>query len=178
MGTDKRFLNYGGEAWLDRAIGILKATLQTDQVVFVSGETEGYNCIPDLVKDQGPLMGFYSVQVTLNHFTDSKSWFLVLPVDMPKMSSMLLQKLLPAVEDCEKHYEVIAFENQEMPLVISNQKSLRDKVKQIVQGEKSLRSFRRLLELCKVKRVAPLDLEFFANFNSPPDLEALHEPKS
>lgn len=173
MGRDKRFLFYENKSWLDHAIGVLQQTLGDDVTVFVSGEVNGYACIPDLEKDKGPLMGLYSVLHTLKYSDGRESWFLLLPVDMPKLSHDSLELLLPNARDWSEGIEIISFENQEMPLLIRNHFNVLEKVNSILDSTMSKRSFRNLINACKIKTVKKNSVYEFINFNSPGELESL-----
>ena len=85
MGQDKALMLYKGRTLLDHAIALLEAAGCTN--VLISRNAPGY--MSDLIADAGPLAG---VHTALNAI-GSNCELLVLPVDMPRMSAGLLQRL-------------------------------------------------------------------------------------
>ena len=88
MGQNKALLDYHGKLLLDHMIGLLEQAGISD--IFVSGNFEGYRCIPDRVPHEGPAYAMYDVLQGLGHYDG----VLFVPVDMPFLSSGILQYLI------------------------------------------------------------------------------------
>lgn len=88
MGQSKAMLEYKGAPLLDHMIGILNKTEIAK--IYVSGEFEGYNCIVDEVKYEGPARAICTVLAKLKSFDG----VLFIPVDMPDLTPDILNYLL------------------------------------------------------------------------------------
>ena len=88
MGQNKALLDYNGSPLLDHMIGLLEQARLTD--IYVSGDLEGYACIPDSAPDQGPAQAIVGV---LKHL-DNYDGVLFVPVDMPRLTPEILSALL------------------------------------------------------------------------------------
>lgn len=90
MGTNKAFLEAGGQTLLARALGTLR--LVCDRVAIV-GDAETYSrfgpCVADIFSGCGPLGGIHSALVS-----SSDTLNIVLAVDMPFVSADLLRFVL------------------------------------------------------------------------------------
>lgn len=88
MGEDKALLNYNGRSLLDHMIGILNKTGLRN--IYVSGNFEGYSCIPDSAPHEGPAQAISDVLVELKDYDG----VLFVPIDMPLLRIDLLHLLL------------------------------------------------------------------------------------
>ncbi|WP_102795123.1 molybdenum cofactor guanylyltransferase [Bowmanella denitrificans] len=86
MGQDKAMMELGGQTLLARATMLLEHT-GCDEVL-VSRNQPGY--VQDLVCEAGPLGGIYTVLQQI----PSRGGLLIVPVDMPALSTGLLQALV------------------------------------------------------------------------------------
>lgn len=99
MAQDKALLNYREKPLLDHMIGILERLDLAK--IYVSGELEGYNCLPDVAPYSGPAHAMQDILKTL----ESCEGVLFLPVDMPYLTPDVLNILLahPQGAFFEKH---------------------------------------------------------------------------
>ncbi|RUL66508.1 molybdenum cofactor guanylyltransferase [Dyella dinghuensis] len=89
MGRDKAMLPWQGRPLIERQIAVLReAGVET---VHVSGERADYRGVADPVAHAGPLGGIAGIAAMCD---DGE--LLVIPVDMPRLHSTLLQRLLVA----------------------------------------------------------------------------------
>lgn len=88
MGQDKALLDYNGQLLLDHMIGLLKQAGLHD--IYVSGDFEGYRCIPDHAPHEGPAFAIYDVLKALEAYDG----ILFVPVDMPLLHTRALRILL------------------------------------------------------------------------------------
>ena len=97
MGTNKAFLDFGGQTLLDRALGVLGAAC--GNVTIVGDPTTFADFAPvvsDVFPGCGPLGGIHSALAS-----SSAELNLMLAVDMPFVSRDLLEFLLRAAEDAD-----------------------------------------------------------------------------
>lgn len=97
MGTDKGLLELKGKPFVSHVYDAMQAIVG-DNIVVVSSNADydalGYTRIEDLIADKGPVGGLYTA------LKQSKTKFnLVLSVDVPLVSSELLQWLVDNHED-------------------------------------------------------------------------------
>ncbi|MNX22671.1 putative molybdenum cofactor guanylyltransferase [compost metagenome] len=97
MGTDKGLLPFKGKPFISHVYEALKSVIG-DNIVVVSSNADydalGYTRIEDLIADKGPVGGLYTA------LKQSKTKFnLVLSVDVPLVSTDLLQWLVDKHED-------------------------------------------------------------------------------
>ncbi len=88
MGQDKALLDYNGRPLLDHMIDLLEQSGLTD--LYVSGDFEGYRCIPDKAPHEGPAHAMGDVLTALNGYDG----VLFVPVDMPLLSAEMLRLLI------------------------------------------------------------------------------------
>ena len=88
MGQDKALLDYNGKPLLDHMIGLLEKSGLTD--IYVSGDFEGYRCIPDSAPHEGPAYAMHDVLTALDGYDGA----LFVPVDMPLLSAEILRLLI------------------------------------------------------------------------------------
>lgn len=90
MGQDKATLPYKDKRLADVVADVVwQAGIAK---IYVSGELEGYDSLPDLLAERGPVGGICSSAVRLYK---THTHVLFIPVDMPYVSAELLQSLLP-----------------------------------------------------------------------------------
>ena len=88
MGENKALLDYRGKPLIEHITGILKCSgLET---VIISGDIEGYDCVPDDAPFGGPAK---AIETVIRRFPDYKG-FLFVPVDMPLLEPEMLQILM------------------------------------------------------------------------------------
>ncbi|GJL85393.1 MAG: molybdenum cofactor guanylyltransferase [Micavibrio sp.] len=88
MGQDKALLDYNGRPLLDHMIDLLQKMGVAD--IYVSGNYEGYHCIPDSEPCNGPAEAIQGVMKELNGHDGA----LFVPVDMPFLTQDVLHILL------------------------------------------------------------------------------------
>jgi molybdopterin-guanine dinucleotide biosynthesis protein A len=88
MGKNKAFLEYKGMPLLDYMIRILEAAGLQD--IYVSGDIEGYRCIPDSRPYNGPAHAICDVMKSLQEYDGA----LFVPIDMPFLTPDMLCVLL------------------------------------------------------------------------------------
>lgn len=168
MGSDKRFLLMRGKTWLANAVDLLQSLQVSDQPVLVSGDVEGFRCVPDLEPGQGPLMGLYSVMKFLWNEDPRERWLLAIPVDMPYLSRSALDPLVVAARTVDG--SVMAFAEHELPIILLVNPRTIEQVGQILEGEPRWRSFRQLHQVVKTHWLneveAGVGKEEFSNINS------------
>ncbi len=118
MGTNKAMLSLQGDTMLTRTRRALQA-LDLDSC-WISGDYPDHPCIPDQFSELGPIGGIYSCARQLQGQCD---YLLVLPVDMPYISSRELRPLLSLASDnvAGAYYEHATF-----PVLIKIDHSLMD----------------------------------------------------
>ncbi len=88
MGQDKALLDYNGRPLLDHMTGLLRSAGLAD--IYVSGDFEGYRCIPDTEPYSGPSGAIRDVLAALKSYDG----ILFVPVDMPFLTPEVLEGLL------------------------------------------------------------------------------------
>ncbi|MCC7406120.1 MAG: molybdenum cofactor guanylyltransferase [Bdellovibrionales bacterium] len=167
MGQDKPELAWRGETLLKHQFNTLCEIVDSD-AVFVSGKRPGFQYVPDLEGEKGPLEGVRSVLLNLvKRFSDFYAF--VVPVDMPFLSSWDLNALKNEAGDAD----VCIFEGTNLPVYISNPVKVMSMIGQMNDGgEASGFSFKALYKRLKVKRIPKLPKTELLNLNTP---EELHE---
>lgn len=145
MGKNKALLDYKGMRLADHMIQILKKTGLQD--VYVSGDLEGYRCVPDSLPHSGPAQAICDVMATLKEYDGA----LFVPVDMPFLTPEVLRILLGQLRGAH-------FEGRPLPAFIAQPVS-----------RQSVASVRQLLQAWEIKTLAlPEKFEsFMANVNTP-----------
>lgn len=105
MGQNKVFLDFQGRPLLDHMIALLR---QITGDVYVSGDYEGYDCIPDSKPFAGPAAAIRDVLNRLNDYDN----VLFVPVDMPFLTPELLLPLL-------QHETGARYEGWPLPLCLA-----------------------------------------------------------
>jgi molybdopterin-guanine dinucleotide biosynthesis protein A len=131
MGTDKAMLDYHGQTLLQHQVNILASL--SSQVV-VSGDYADFDCVPDSGDRCGPLGGLHAV---CRRFPGRA--MLVIPVDMPQLTPVLLQRLL-------QNRAVCHFEAQPLPAFFPESCRIQDALTEIFNQCERGFSLRRLHE--------------------------------
>lgn len=163
MGRDKVDLVYRGRSLLEHMVRLMHAA-GIDRVV-VSGERPGFDSVPDRAIDQGPLAGISAVA---ERFPGSV--LLVVPIDMPLLTTGRVLQLLDAAPATAVH-----FDGHTLPLRIASTTDLRTLLRRWLNDASAPRA---LHKLCKEIGAEQLPVEAeaqaeFANANSPVEWEAI-----
>ncbi|MDH5723479.1 MAG: molybdenum cofactor guanylyltransferase [Alphaproteobacteria bacterium] len=145
MGRDKARLDYHGRPMIDHMIGVLQSTGLDD--IYVSGNYEGYRCIPDVELNEGPARAICNVLQKLIGYDG----ILFVPVDMPLLNMKALDLL---IQQREGGY----FKDFPLPAFVTGQ-----------SPEKRVRSIKEFLSLVGIKPLTlPADLvACMKNINTP-----------
>jgi len=166
MGTDKAGLILKNKTLLARAVELLE---ESDLArVFVSGDYEGFNSIPDLHKQAGPLGGLHACANKLSHDYDA---LFVMPVDMPLLTRNECKYLL---EEYKKQPQGVYFQASTFPFIIHLNEELQKYLAEVLTTSKNKqRSLYRLFKQVKLQPIeAPkTDLAHFQNSNTPQEWE-------
>lgn len=165
MGQDKAELAWRGETLLKNQINTLCEIVDSD-AVFVSGKRPGFQYVPDLEGEKGPLEGVRSVLMSLvKRFSDFHAF--VVPVDMPFLSSWDLGVLKNEVRDAD----VCIFDGTNLPAYISNPAKVMSVIEQMNDGGQSSNfSFKALYKRLKVTRIPRSLSTELLNLNTPEEL--------
>ena len=113
MGTDKGFISLNGVLFTEHIINAMKPLVNTIIIVSDSSKYDrfGYQRIPDLIENSGPLAGLYTG--LSNSATELN---LVLSCDIPLINRDILELL---VKNNEEEFQVIQLESKQktMPLI-------------------------------------------------------------
>ncbi len=109
MGVDKASLPYKNLRLVDYIANVLREAEIKN--IFVSGEIEGYQSIPDLHQNKGPVSGICAsiMECYIKHFDRA----VLVPVDIPLLSAEIIEILINN-SDAEASY----FENHPLPLCL------------------------------------------------------------
>ena len=131
MGTDKGFLEWKGQSFLANIIAALTPVVGNNIVLISSDERYdafGVTRISDIVTNKGPLGGIYTA---LKHTTTKRN--LILSVDVPMISSELLQWLVDAHSDAYQMTQV-QVNDKPSPLVAVYDRSVRILLPEFLAG--------------------------------------------
>lgn len=118
MEKDKALLMLNGLRLVDHIAKVL--TSSGIKKIITSGIIEGYENVPDLVKNKGPVGGICSsiIHCQKNHFTKA----IIIPVDMPLISSEVIHFMIESSSDSEFTH----FKEKPLPLVVKISESVAD----------------------------------------------------
>ena len=154
MGSDKAALRRNQQTMKDFSRALLSA-LGLD--VVVAGGASG---IPDLIPGAGPLAAIYSVLHTIK-----PSALLVLPVDMPLLTTTVLGVLL---EEGEKAGVPLCYDDCYLPLYLPVTQALRDYLDKVfMEGCDQPRSLKRMLTALNGRQLPIVDANALLNANTP-----------
>ncbi len=167
MGVNKALLKYKAKSFLEIQINKLRLILGFENV-FVSGEGRGFPCIPDIVKNRGPVEGIRTCLEILAKF--EKLFFI--PVDLPLIRQETLSLLLNVASLSTADITAFQFENKELPLILRNSAELRDflnrrHLEDLSEAKSYTSSIRHLLENVSVykQKLSDFQEEEFFNMN-------------
>jgi molybdopterin-guanine dinucleotide biosynthesis protein A len=169
MGTDKAKLEIDHRRLVDVMLERLSDVVG-DERVLVSGCRSDLRCVPDERPGLGPLEGVRSVISRLRSIGDLPREVLIVPVDMPLLTSAhLAQLLLGAIDTIDA--DAVFFDSFELPLLLRlNGKTLAE-LERLCQSDipARARSFRSLLNALDVSRVKvdAMAAGFLLNANTP-----------
>jgi len=171
MGCDKAWLPVGGQPLLARQIELARELGPAEIFISGRGDTDygSFGCpvLGDRFPDAGPLAG---IERALHE--TSAALVLVLAVDMPQMTSRLLQRMLA---ECAADSGVVPRVGQHIePLAAVYPKAAQPIAADLLgRGLQAVRTF---AEKCKQSRMVAFrdmeagELRCFANWNAPDDL--------
>jgi len=174
MGQDKRFLLFQGQTLVERSLSLLK-NIGSDQVL-ISGDLAGYESIPDLLPECGPLGGLHAVvhHIELQSGLDKegRDYLLVIPVDMPYLDEQCLKTLLAGIGETDACY----YTGEVFPCVFRLSSRLRSYLDSLFSQSRELggnRSMKALLQHFSSESLAPdgFSDKVFVNLNKPEDLD-------
>ncbi len=161
MGRDKALLKLAGETLLARTIRLGKA-LGARQVL-VSRNQPGF--IQDQIKDAGPMAG---ISAALS-YCDSR-WLLVLPVDMPLLSTEALEPLLTETLGAQQAGFIAGFP---LPVLLENTPALKQALDRTLTSVTVSRSLQRQWQQLGLPQL-PLPVPpAFQNCNDPASFAAI-----
>ena len=163
MGRDKALLPWQGRTLLEHMRGLLKQAGARE--VWVSGNYPSFGGVPDRVARCGPLGGLYSVVMQM---PDGPAW--VVPVDTPRLSPALLQRLRLAEETA-----CAVFADEPLPMRLQIDDHCRRVLQAFINDPMARRSLRALQERLGVTRLplAPEDQALLLNCNTPSEWESI-----
>lgn len=88
MGKNKALLDYQGKPLVEHMMEIIKRAGIRE--IFISGDVDGYDCLPDPAPFTGPAEAIKSIIQRLSSYAG----FLFVPVDMPLLKPEMLHLLL------------------------------------------------------------------------------------
>jgi molybdenum cofactor guanylyltransferase len=166
MGTDKAFLEIGGEPLLARQLRCLREAGSAELLISgrpcVDYSSFGANVIYDRESDAGPLAGLAVILEAAHH-----SLVLSLAVDMPAMTSAMLRKIIASTRETLGCVPVD--EDGLQPLAAAYPKAVLPLVRrQLREGKLSMQAFaQEALEQCLVRllHLSPSEQSCFVNWN-------------
>lgn len=154
MGSDKATLRRNHQT-METFSRTLLASL--DLEVVVAGGAAG---IPDLIPRAGPLAAIYSVLQSVQPFA-----LLVLPVDMPLLTTSVLRVLL---EEGEEAGVPVCYDDCYLPLYLPVTQALRDYLDKVfTEGCDQPRSLKRMLAAMNGRQLPITDTNALLNANTP-----------
>mgnify|MGYP001003596910 CR=1 FL=1 len=110
MGKDKASLMFNNLRLVDHIAEILISS--GFKKIITSGIIKGYESVPDLVKNKGPVGGICSSIIHCQK--NSLTKLVIIPVDMPLISSEVVNFMIESSDDSEFTH----FEEKPLPLVV------------------------------------------------------------
>lgn len=166
MGTDKALLPWGDGTLLTHMHAVLRTAGARE--VIVSGDRPGFDSVPDTQPDTGPMGALAQLAPRLR----DGAW-IVVPVDMPLLSSGLLQALMRTDADCA------CVEAHALPMALRLDAGVRATLQEIgsLTGRAcSLRALQQRLHTVHLPS-SPWK-QVLRNCNTPEDWVALQHPMS
>ncbi len=159
MGCDKAMLSIDGHSLLQHQVDLLRPLCTK---VLVSGNYQGFECVPDAVPRCGPLGGIYSVAT---HCPDSA--LLVISVDMLHITIVQLERLMQCSSACH-------FADQPLPAFFPNSMKVVTAIQQLFAMPEPDYSLRRLHQNLSSVSINEVSFEPL-NINSPADWHAFKQ---
>ena len=140
MGTDKALLPYQGAPFIANVIAALRPLVTESVIVSDHVAHDGFNCtrIPDLIYDQGPLVGIYTALIHIK-----TPYALVVSCDAPKINTSALNFLVS--EDLHAAVRQLTDGDNISPLLA------------LYHRDKCLIAFKRLIEKGERRLIIALD---------------------
>ena len=165
MGTDKGLLELNHKPFISY---ILEAMIPlVSEILIVSNQSEydafGYDRVPDIIADSGPLAGIYS------GLMNSKTEYnLILSCDIPLIRTEVLQQLL---HHADEDHDIIQIESRgkTMPLIALYKSSCIQTFRDLLDRNEYRLGY--ALEQCKVKNVKIKGKDDFTTTNINTDQE-------
>ena len=178
MGHDKSRLVLDGQTLLERAVTMLQDA--GAELVLIGGGGRGSNHVPDLLPHCGPPGGLYSLlDYIRQHYGLDSSPLLLVPVDMPLLTTSTLQRLLAASVNAPCCH----FEDEVFPCVIKATPDLYTHLRDLFNDGTELGGSRSMTGVfsylnAKVVPVDGISPEEFGNTNTPEDWQRVLHTKS
>ena len=170
MGTDKAFLHWEGQRFIER---ILQVVAGLTQEIIVIANTKEYASLevpvyPDLMEDCGPVGGIYTAMAMVK-----TPYLLVLSCDIPLLNVAVLEYLLEQSISCDAN--ILTTGERWQPLTAIYNRVTMPIFKKALETKKlKLRSLLPAMELNTI--ACPKDLiSCLNNINTPNDLRKLRD---
>jgi molybdopterin-guanine dinucleotide biosynthesis protein A len=171
MGADKALLTHEGLNMLERATILLHDT-GCHEVILSGFARTGFTgkLIQDYAADSGPVSGILSVLRQLLPLYPEGSRCLFIPVDMPRLSSKLLKRLIAHLVDADGAH----FLNYPLPICFRLTEALHaflDRSQGLLDSHQKSPSIRTLISTLSITYLTPTieNIEQFINVNTPED---------
>lgn len=161
MGRDKALLELAGETLLDRTVRLGEAL--GARLVLVSRNQPGF--IQDQIENAGPMAG---ISAALPH-CDAR-WLLVLPVDMPLLSTEALKPLLAETLCAQQAGFIAGFP---LPVLLENTPALKRALDRTLTSVTCSRSLQRLWQQLGLRQLSLPISPAFQNCNDPASFAAI-----
>jgi len=162
MGTDKGLMVLDGMLFIEHIIKAMQPMV--GKIIIVSNNSNynnlGLKCVPDLIKNSGPLAGLYT-----GLYHSKTDYNMVLSCDIPTVNADVLQLL---INNIENNYQVIQVksQNKTMPLIALYKRECIDTCKTLLNlGEKRLRQLMSHLQT-KTITIDPVLDQYVQNINT------------
>lgn len=162
MGTDKGLMVLDGMLFIEHIIKAMQPMV--GKIIIVSNNSNyanlGLKCVPDLIKNSGPLAGLYT-----GLYHSKTDYNMVLSCDIPTVNADVLQLL---INNIENNYQVIQVksQNKTMPLIALYKRECMDTCKTLLNlGEKRLRQLMSHLQT-KTITIDPVLDQYVQNINT------------
>ncbi|MCK5819534.1 MAG: NTP transferase domain-containing protein [Psychromonas sp.] len=161
MGKDKATLKLEANTLLEQAIYMLEAC-SLDKV-FVSGDYEAFNSIPDRQKSLGPIGGLDACVAKLFGEFDA---LCIIPVDMPFLTA---NECLILIKKYEQYPIGVYYSQSTFPMILPLNRLLKNYLTEVLTSPHNKdRSLYRLLKTLKLKKIKRLEKNVyrFKNINT------------
>ena len=164
MGRDKATLKLDEQTLLEKNFSLLSNCSDTIEQVFISGNYNSANSIPDLHKELGPIGGLHAcVEMLFGQFDA----LFIMPVDMPLLSQLDCQYLI----DQYKNYpQGVFYQQSTFPMILPLNLNLKKYLSEVLTSPQNKhRSLFRLIKTLKLQSIetSQTSLHRFKNSNTP-----------